>query len=145
MKTFYSSILLLLLFIISCNPLQEELILPDGELKSSEMFIPGADAETGDMNTQADRSFPCRMRGVMFPAPPDWECRVLIELETGHLINPVNIEDYFSGEVENPVLVKVSFIQLQNSPNRCGRAIPVQLTCLTRDSRTQATIPGREN
>lgn len=144
MKTFYSSILLLLLFIISCNPLQEELILPDGELQSSELFSPGIDAETGEAGIQADRTFPCRMRGVMFAAPTDWECRVLIELETGHLINPVNIEDYFSGDLNHPQLVKVSFIQLENSPNRCGRTIPVRLTCLTRDSRAPQTLPGRE-
>ncbi|MEZ4826559.1 MAG: hypothetical protein R3C61_09740 [Bacteroidia bacterium] len=143
MKSFYALVFLPLLFIFSCQSPEAELIFPDGETKFSESLIAGAETNTEGISEGIERTFPCRMRGVMFPAPDEWECRVLIELETGHLLYPVNISDYFNGEVENPVLIKLSFIQVPNGPVRCGRAIPVELICLTRDSNRTPTIPGR--
>ncbi|MDX2246541.1 MAG: hypothetical protein SF052_07195 [Bacteroidia bacterium] len=143
MKILYATTLFSLLLIFSCNSLKEEIPLPIAGSEESEMFSPLAPEETDGTTAQIERNFPCRMRGVMFPAPDGWDCRILIETETGHLLYPVNIEEYLSADLEEPVAIKLSFRVVQNPDDRCGRALPVELICLTRDIRRTQTLPGR--
>lgn len=118
--------LLTFLIVQSCVPLEVEMIIPEEAEYTTEGVVP------------------CRFTGVIRITDTDPACSVFIHLSTGHILYPVNLDDFASG-LQDGQPVKLSFTQLNRSPDNCLRAIPVSLSCLSREGTGTRPVSDRVN